>query len=94
MNSANKNGKISGSASQEVQEEFFSTLKSIEGITEELKPDRSLGKLVHDLEWGLRSACTYMDAHNLKELKEHAQFVETGSGSLKNSNLTNSNSVV
>lgn len=82
-NESANNGIIYGMASQKLQEEYFAGTKSIEGLEEELTPDRPLESVLGELEWGLRSACTYMDAHNLKELKEHATWIETGSGSIK-----------
>jgi IMP dehydrogenase len=77
------NGIIYGGASRKLQEEYFTGTKSVEGLEEELTPTEPLKAVLDELEWGLRSACTYMNARNLDELRKHAEFIEVGSGSIK-----------
>lgn len=84
--SANDNGVIRGMASESFQEEYYDNvkeIKSVEGIETKVEKDISLEKLIKRLIGGIRSACTYLNANNLDELRKNAEWIETGSGTLK-----------
>lgn len=77
------NGIIYGGASRKLQEEYYHSVKSVEGLEKEVKKDISLADLISEYTWGMRSAFTYLNAGNIKELQKNAQWVETGTGSIK-----------
>lgn len=68
-------GTISGMASKEHQIEYYHTTKSIEGITRKMVKDIHVKDLMNELTWGIKSACTYVNATNIKELKENGKFI-------------------
>lgn len=70
------NGKIMGMASEEMQREYYTTKKSIEGISEEMEKTVSLESFIREFTYGIKSACTYIGAKNLSELRSKAEFVE------------------
>jgi len=77
------NGIIYGMASRRLQEEYFSSVKSVEGLEKEVDKTVSLKDFIDEFTWGIRSACTYMNARNLDELRTNATFIEVGDGSIK-----------
>jgi IMP dehydrogenase len=74
-NESANNGIIYGMASRKIQESYYDTVKSIEGIEEEFKKTMSLEEFISEFTYGIKSACTYVDARNLYELNKHAEFV-------------------
>lgn len=56
--------------------ESWSGFKTSEGIKTELPYKGSVVPILKDIEGGLRSAMTYIDARNLTELREKATFIE------------------
>lgn len=76
------NGIIYGMASKSLQEEYYANTKSIEGIQKEVKQTKSLKELIDELSWGMKSACTYLNAKTLKELNGQT-FVEVGRNTIK-----------
>lgn len=82
LESENK-GIIFGMASKKIQEEYFHSVKSVEGMEKELTPDISLEELINELIWRVKSGLTYVGARNLTELRQNARFVEVGKGSIK-----------
>lgn len=80
---SSNNGIIRGMSSRSHQEEYHHTIKSVEGIEKSVKKVRSLEDFISEFTGGMRSACTYLNAKNLKALKRNARFIETGKGSLK-----------
>lgn len=68
-------GEIRGMASKEFQTEYYHTTKSIEGVTRKIKKDIYVKDLMSELTWGIKSACTYVNATNIKELKENGKFI-------------------
>lgn len=72
------NGTIYGMASKHLQDDFYHTMKrkSIEGTEKEVKKDILLADFIDEFVWGIKSAFTYMNARNIKELRENAEFVE------------------
>ena len=71
---ADHNGTISGMASKEHQIEYYHTTKSIEGISKAVKKTTTVSELMNELTYGIKSACTYVNARNIKELKK-ARFI-------------------
>jgi IMP dehydrogenase len=77
------NGIIYGQASRKLQEEYYHSVKSVEGLEKEVIKDISLADLISEYTWGMKSAFTYLNAKNIKELQKNAAWVETGTGSIK-----------
>jgi len=77
------NGIIYGQASRKLQEEYYHSVKSVEGLEKEVVKDISVTDLISEYVWGMRSAFTYLNAGNIKELQKNATWVETGTGSIK-----------
>lgn len=77
------NGIIYGQASRKLQEEYYHSVKSVEGLEKPVVKDISLADLISEYVWGMRSAFTYLNAGNIKELQKNATWVETGTGSIK-----------
>lgn len=77
------NGIIYGQASRKLQEEYYHSVKSVEGLEKEVVKDILLADLISEYIWGMRSAFTYLNAGNIKELQKNAAWVETGTGSVK-----------
>jgi IMP dehydrogenase len=82
---AENGGKIRGMASKGIQEEWHGSIKSIEGIEEDLEKNkiRPLAEIIHEFLNGIQSACTYLDCNSYIDIKMNAQFVYTGKGTLK-----------
>jgi len=74
---------IFGMSSKKLQDMRYTQTKSVEGIERAVAKTMSLQQFVDEFSWGLKSACTYLDAKNLKEVKTNANFVLAGSGSIK-----------
>jgi len=70
------NGLIYGMASRRLQEEYYHSVKSVEGIEQEIEKDTSLNSFISELVYGIKSACTYLNARNIKQLWENAVFTE------------------
>ena len=77
------NGIIYGQASRKLQEDYYHSVKSVEGLEKEVIKDISLKDLISEFTWGMRSAFTYLNAKSIKELQKNAICVETGTGSIK-----------
>lgn len=77
------NGIIYGQASRKLQEEYYHSVKSVEGLEKEVEKDILLADLIAEYTWGMRSAFTYLNAGNIKDLQKNATWVETGTGSIK-----------
>ena len=58
-------------------------MKSVEGIEKEAEKTHTLEELIDEISWGIKSACTYLNARNINELRSNAEFIETGTGSIK-----------
>ena len=68
-------GIIAGMASRRIQDEYYhGKYKSIEGIEKEIVKDVSLDDFISDFTWGMKSAFTYVGAHNIQELKDNVEF--------------------
>lgn len=79
------NGTIYGMASKELQENFYGSVKSIEGTSKEVERSITLEELINDISWSIKSACGYLNARNLLELRKNARFIEVGRNSIDNS---------
>jgi len=69
-------GTIYGMASRKLQEEYYYSVKSVEGIEQNMDKTVSLDDFISEFTYGIRSACTYLNARNIKELRENSVFVE------------------
>ena len=69
-------GKIYGMASRRLQEEYYHTVKSIEGVEKKVEKTDTLENIINELAWGIKSACTYLNANNLRELHMNVEFME------------------
>ena len=63
------NGIIYGMASRRLQEEYYHSVKSVEGIEKEMQKEMSIEQLISELTYGIKSACTYLNAPNLRKLR-------------------------
>jgi len=72
---AEHDGTIYGMASQKLQEDYYHQTKSIEGISKVVTKNTNVEKLMKEFTDGMRSAFTYMDACNIRELQENAKWV-------------------
>lgn len=68
-------GSIYGMASRRLQEEYYHTVKSVEGVEKAISKEYSLEHLVNELIWGIKSAYTYLNAKNTFQLQCNAEFV-------------------
>lgn len=66
---ADHNGFIYGMASKTLQEEYYGSFKSVEGIEKLVSKMSSSDELWSNLIWGIRSAMTYLDAFCLDDLR-------------------------
>lgn len=67
-NEAGHEGAVYGNASEYIQNENYSEVKSIEGTFRTVYKLQPLEGIINEFAWGIRSACTYLNAHNLNEL--------------------------
>ena len=73
---SSNNGIIYGMASRKLQGEYYHVTKSVEGISKQVeKPYQSLKDFIDEFVYGIKSACTYLDANNLSELKS-VEYIE------------------
>jgi IMP dehydrogenase len=73
---SSNNGIIYGMASRKLQGEYYHVTKSVEGISKQVeKPYQSLKDFIDEFTYGIKSACTYLDANNLSELRS-AEYIE------------------
>lgn len=79
---SSNNGVIYGMASKQLQEQFYTDVKSIEGVSKRVNRTQPLEELIRDITWNIKSACTYVGAKNLFELRQKAVFTRTGYGSI------------
>ena len=79
---SSNNGIIYGMASRAMQEEYYHSVKSVEGIEQRVTPRQSLAEFIDEFTWGIKSACTYLDAPTLRQLRG-TKTITTGTGSIK-----------
>jgi IMP dehydrogenase/GMP reductase len=80
---SSSNGIIYGMASARLQEEYYHGIKSVEGIEMEIKKDTTVLDIVNEISWGIKSACTYLNCRESRNLSKDAEFILIGQGSLK-----------
>ena len=68
-------GIISGMASEAHQLEYYHTVRSVEGISKMVEKTTTIEKLMSELTWGIKSACTYTNSRNMKELRNNGKFI-------------------
>ena len=84
VHESDNEGVIYGMASRKLQQEYYSIVRSVEGIEKKIDaPSISLDELLDELAWGIKSACTYVNAKNLDELAQNATFIEVGDAAIK-----------
>ena len=76
-------GIIYGQASKKLQEMRGTQIKSIEGFERIVTKTQSLANFINDFSYGIRSAGTYLDAHNLSDIRKHGRFVIAGRNTIK-----------
>lgn len=69
------NGFIYGMASRELQEEYYHSTKSIEGIKQAVEKNTYLEDFISEFVWGMKSGFTYMNARDIKELQSNAEWI-------------------
>jgi len=69
-------GEIYGMASARLHTEIGKEPKSIEGKVRKAKKTDYLRAILKQYSYGIKSSMTYLDAINLKELRENVQWVE------------------
>lgn len=80
--------KYRGMASYEAQREYRGGLKEgtcAEGVSTLLLPKGPVSKILDNFSGGLRSGMTYVNARNLKELRENAEFIKMTEAGLSES---------
>ena len=75
-----------GMASREAQKAWRGKVGSVEGVATTVPLRGSVGDVLHDLEWGIRSGLSYTGARTISELQATATFVkQTSSGAMESS---------
>ena len=70
------NGIIYGMASRRLNDEYYhSSQRSIEGIEKKVEKVTDLKSIIYDLSWNMRSAFTYLNVKNLRDLRNNLEFV-------------------
>jgi IMP dehydrogenase len=69
------NSSIYGMASKRIQEQYYDSIKSVEGIEVSIKQKRPLSEILHDLAYGLKSACTYLDCYNINSIQTKVNII-------------------
>jgi len=82
VESAN-NGIIFGMASERLQEDYFHSVNSIEGISVELESTITLEELLNQTTKRIKSGFTYLGAKNITDAQTNPRFVEVGKSSIK-----------
>jgi len=81
---ASNNGIIYGMASRKLQEEYYhGPIKSIEGIEKSIEKNTTVLDIVSELEWGIRSACTYLNCSNIKDIQTGISCTTVGDNPIK-----------
>ena len=58
-------------------------IKSVEGIDIAIEKKYSLEQFVSEFGYGIKSAGTYLNARNLKEIRLHGEFMEVSNFAIK-----------
>ena len=73
---------IFGMASRKLMDMRHTQVKSVEGIEKFVEKKMSLKDFVEEFSWGIRSAGTYLNARNIEEMRNNAEFIKLGKGTL------------
>jgi hypothetical protein len=65
-----------------MQDEYYHGVKSVEGIEQSVTPVSTLAELIDEFTYGIKSACTYLNAPNLRRLRG-ANYVEISHNAIK-----------
>ncbi len=76
-------GIIYGQASKKLQEMRGTQIKSIEGFERIITKTMPLENFIKDFSYGIRSAGTYLNSHNLCDMRSYGTFVEAGRNTIK-----------
>lgn len=69
------NGIIYGMASRKLQEEYYHSVKSVEGIEKEAEKKVPVKDFISEFVYGMKSACTYLNISKLEGVVMHENFV-------------------
>lgn len=75
--------KIFGMASRELMELKHTQIKSVEGFSKIIEKTMSLKQFVDEFTWGIKSAGTYLNSHNIVEIRKNGTFILSGKNSIK-----------
>lgn len=77
-------GLIYGMASRRLQEEYYHSTRSIEGIEKRAEKLASTERLIEELAWGIKSAFTYLGVRNIEELhNSDIEYIEVSDSAIK-----------
>jgi len=76
-------GTIYGMASRTHMKNTNTEIKSVEGIDIEIEKKYSLEQFVREFGYGIKSAGTYLNSHNLNEISMNGIFVEVSDHAIK-----------
>ncbi len=77
------NGIIYGMASRKLQEEYYHSVKSVEGLEKANKKIMAFDVFISEFMYGIRSGMTYLNAKTLDDIFMNAEWIEVGNGSIK-----------
>ncbi len=77
------NGIIYGMASRRLQEEYFHSVKSVEGLEKVKEKTMYFKDFISEFMYGIRSGMTYLNAKTIDEIYLNAEWIEVGNGSIK-----------
>jgi len=75
-------GHAFGMASRKLQDLRQSQVKSVEGIEKFVEKKMYLKDFVEEFSWGLKTPGTYLNARNIQEMRNNAEFLKVGKGTL------------
>jgi IMP dehydrogenase len=76
-------GVLYGMSSRTHMENMKTTIKSIEGFDTPITKKYSLEQFVREFGYGIKSAGTYLNAHNLSEINKNGKFVKVSNHAIK-----------
>jgi hypothetical protein len=63
-------------ASRKLQEEYYHSVKSIEGKEASADKNISLEELINEWVWNIKSAGTYLSARTIKDYNKNGRFIQ------------------
>jgi IMP dehydrogenase len=76
-------GVLYGMSSRTHMENMKTPIKSVEGFDTQVTKKYSLEQFVREFGYGIKSAGTYLNAHNLNEINKNGEFVEVSDHAIK-----------